>query len=149
MQIKINFDGACNNHNKIAERPMGIGLAVFINNEYCEKSSNFILYIGTKEEPGTSNIAEWKACVEAMRKAASYKIAYPLSSIEIFSDSQLIANQFNEIFDINVPAYKNYFLKAKRFALIADVQQVKWVKRELNKEADKLSKRALQEIPTE
>jgi ribonuclease HI len=47
---------------------MGLGIAVFINNEYCEELSKFVGVPGKINN--SSNLAEWMACVEALKLAA-------------------------------------------------------------------------------
>jgi ribonuclease HI len=146
MNIRINFDGACN--NQLTLPAMGIGIAVFINGEYSEKFSNFIHQESSEIEKCTSNIAEWYGCVEAMRKASALNLIFRAArpKFEIYSDSQIIANQFNERFDIKKVEFWNYFRKAKYFANKVGIKKVHWVPREKNKEADKLSKLGLKQL---
>lgn len=142
MIITINFDGACNNRQ---QRPaMGIGIAVFINNEYQENISNFIRYISTNEERGTSNIAEWRGCMEAMRKVNQLKLIYPDAKFEVFSDSQIIVHQFNGLYNIYKEEFYKYFNQAKKLAARAGIKEINWVSRDYNIHADKLSKKGLQ-----
>lgn len=145
VRIKINFDGACN--NALSLPPMGIGIAVFINNEYIKKFSNFIHQESSEFERCTSNIAEWYGCVEAMRKANQLYAIFSGDEpvFEIHSDSQIITNQFNERYDIKKIDFLNYFRKAKDLANRIGIKEVIWVPRTQNKEADKLSKLGLNE----
>lgn len=144
MQIKIHFDGAC--HNKKGQNnPMGIGLAVFINNEYSEQYSDAIHYECTGGELGTSNISEWKGCVEAFRKICRLTKIFPGTTFQVFSDSELITNQFNEKWDINRQNFRVYKKEADRFAKLGGVSNLKiiHIRREFNTHADKLSKQGL------
>lgn len=134
MKAEIYFDGACWNKEGY-QHLMGIGVAVFLDNEYQEELSRAIHL----EDPGGSNnIAEWEGCVEAMKIAGDLvKEGY---TVKIFSDSQLIANQFNGNFRINKVDFLNYFRTAKYHANKAGITSIVWIKRELNKKADELSK---------
>lgn len=142
MIIKIKFDGAC--HNIVDNNNhMGIGLAVFINDVYSEDHSDAIHAEGLNGERGTSNIAEWRGCVEAMRKACKLKLKHPGAIFEIYSDSQLISNQFNGDWLIMQNHFKIYKDQADKLARIAGIKRISWIRREFNKEADKLSKQGL------
>lgn len=136
------FDGACRN---VAgqNNAMGIGLAVFFDGLYSVKHSNSIHAELQENERGTSNVAEWIGCVEAMRKAAKLKKEYKNVIFEIYSDSQIITNQFNKVYVINKESFMWYFNEAHKFSKLAGVTEVIWVRREFNKEADKLSKQGL------
>jgi ribonuclease HI len=140
--IKLFFDGACN--NKLEAPNMGIGIAVFINNNYHEEFSNPIFACSTEEERGTSNIAEWRGCMEAMRKANKLKRKFPDAVFEVFSDSQVITYQFNGDYIIKKPEFIKYHNQAWLFAEKVGIKKITWIPREQNKIADKLSKRGLQ-----
>jgi ribonuclease HI len=148
MHIRINFDGACNNHliKKGIDPPMGLGIAVFINNEYCEELSKFVGVPGKINN--TSNVAEWMACVEAFKLAAELFDSNHEDIFEIQSDSELITKQYNGVYDITKEHFKQYRREAKHHSSNANIRylNIKWVKREFNKEADRLSKKGLQSI---
>jgi ribonuclease HI len=143
MNIKIHFDGACNNQHE--DSNMGIGVAVFINNEYCEELSKFELVKSTEFERGTSNIAEWLGCVEAMKLASELKDVEFNDIIEVYSDSKLITEQFNGNYKINKLNFLNYYRQAKYYSNQSGVNKINWVSRKQNKEADRLSKKGLRE----
>ena len=63
--------------------------------------------------------------------------------IRIYSDSQLIVNQFNENFETKVKRFLKYKNESKLIANRIRLGDIIWVSREKNKEADKLSKIAL------
>jgi ribonuclease HI len=142
MYFRIHFDGACNNKQ---EHPnMGIGIAVFVDNEYQEDLSKFVGVKGDFES--SSNVAEWIGCVEAFKMA--YEYAEKGDRVEIYSDSQLITHQFNGHYEIRQEKFKEYYRQAKRWYHMANLArlQIKWVPRQQNKEADALSKKGLQSI---
>lgn len=140
-EVRIHFDGACHNMPNIVS-PMGLGIAVFEDGEYCEITSRAI---GVEEYQGdgTSNIAEWLALVEALKIAVDYRKENPDLKISIFGDSQLIVNQFNLIWKINEEKFLPLFKEAKILNVKARIGEIHWVKREYNTQADKLSKQGL------
>ena len=143
-KIAIHFDGAC--HNKVNQyTPMGLGIAVFIDGQYSEEHS-----VGMYGGCGTSNVAEWKACVMAMSKLADLKTReeYKNYVFSVYSDSQLVANQFNGRFAINKPHFRKHYDTAKAYATGVDFYKpINWISREKNKHADKLSKQGLDLTP--
>lgn len=139
---RINFDGAC--HNKAGENnPMGVGIAVFKNDVYAEEESNAIHALDFNDGKGTSNVAEWIGCVEAMRKACRIKRKFPDSKFTIYSDSQIIVYQFNQDYQIKKQEFIKYFNEAHKLAKISGIKNINWIPREENKEADQLSKQGL------
>lgn len=148
MKIKINFDGACRNIPG-QNNQMGIGIAVFIDDVYRPDHSNAIHHEGRDGELGTSNISEWKGCVEAMRKACLLRLSCGVEKldykIEVYSDSQLITRQFNGEYEVKQDSFRKYYAEAKKLALRAGITKINWIPREQNKEADILSKQGLKE----
>lgn len=61
----------------------------------------------------------------------------------MFSDSQIIVNQFNERYRITQEHFKKYFNESKSYVKHIQPIKIQWVPREQNKEADKLSKMGL------
>lgn len=137
IEIEIYSDGACNNKE---DRPdMGLGIAVFIEGGYQEELSRAIHVSSTiRKEKLTSNVAEWFACIEAMRIASFLK--EPNNTIRFFSDSEIIVNQFNGLYYINKPEFRELNTLAHKFAEKASIASITWIPREKNKKADELSK---------
>lgn len=147
LDIRIHFDGACD--NGLLKRtgkfpPMGIGVAVFINNEYQEELSKFAGVEG--KEGNSSNVAEWMGCVEAFKLATEYKEAD--DTIEIVSDSEVITKQFNGEYEIKEERFKPHYREAmKYYHRLGQLSlKIRHVLRQYNKEADILSKKGLQLI---
>ena len=145
MLIEVYFDGLCQPIN-----PGGISCYAFV-----VKSDGRTIYTdyGIAVEPfskdSTNNVAEYTALV----KALEWLLENNLSStkVEIKSDSQLIVNQLTGDYKVKskriMSLYKQVLLLKSKFQDI----QIKWVPREKNREADRLTNkaynRALQENP--
>jgi ribonuclease HI len=143
-KIDIYQDGACN--NKLENAPAGVGVAVFINDEYKEEHSRAIgikpYQLGIRN---TSNVAEWQACIEAMRVLSELVETYPTAEFRIYSDSQVISQVFNDTFVTQNPAFIQYKKEAKKLMAQAGfVLKIHWIPRKLNQKADDLSKEGLQ-----
>lgn len=140
-KFSIYFDGAC--HNKKGEpSPMGIGVAVYIDSTFFYEFS-VAEYVGL----GTSNIAEWNACVTAMsiiKQASEDCIIDEDTIVKIYSDSQLITNQFNGLWKMNdnefKARYKASWMLLRESNIGEEFKLITWIPREKNKQADKLSK---------
>lgn len=140
MRIDIYQDGSCNNHATL--RSMGLGVAVFVDGNYEE---DFSRAIGV--EPAllnSSNIAEWMACVEAMKIAKQLIEIYPHAQLYIFSDSQIITNQYNGTYRILHEEFRKHYTEARKYGIEAGIREITWVPRKKNQKADKLSKEGLQ-----
>jgi ribonuclease HI len=143
--IQVNIDGLCQPIN-----PGGIACYAFVI-----RSNGKTIHCdyGVAGEPfskdSTNNIAEYTALVRALEWLVEHN--HVSDKVEIKSDSKLVVNQLGGIFKVKgkriVPLYKQVlFLKTK----FSDIQ-IKWIPREENKEADRLTNiaynKALQENP--
>lgn len=136
-RAKIWFDGACHNiKNRFT--PMGIGLII----EFPDKHQIHISY--TPPFLGTSNVAEWIGCYIALCKADELLCTKQVDFVEIFSDSQLIVRQINEIYEVSSEQLRPYFEKCNLiFNRNKHLILIQHIRRENNRLADKHSKIAL------
>ena len=143
--IQVNIDGLCQPIN-----PGGIACYAFI----IKKNGTTIHSgYGVAGEPfskdSTNNVAEYTA----LAKALEWLVANNLVSekVEIKGDSKLVVNQLAGIYKVKgkriIPLYKQVLLLKTKFSDI----EIKWIPREENKEADRLTNiaynKALQESP--
>ena len=134
--IEVYFDGLCQPIN-----PGGISCYAFI-----VKSDGRIIHsdygVAAKpfSEESTNNVAEYTA----LAKALQWLLANNFNSknVEIKSDSQLVVNQLTGDYKVKakriLPLFKQVlFLKTK----FQDIQ-IKWIPRDKNREADRLTNMA-------
>ena len=145
MLIEVYFDGLCQPIN-----PGGISCYAFV-----VKSDGGTIYsdYGIAVEPfskdSTNNVAEYTALVKALQWLLENNLS--ATKVEIKSDSQLIVNQLTGDYKVKskriMSLYKQVLLLKSKFQDI----HIKWVPREKNREADRLTNkaynRALQEHP--
>jgi ribonuclease HI len=143
--IEVYFDGLCQPIN-----PGGIPCYAFI-----VKADGSTVYsdYGIAAEPfsedSTNNVAEYTALVKALQWLLANN--FGPSSVEVMSDSQLIVNQLTGDYKVKakriIPLYKQVLILMSEFQDI----WIKWVPREKNREADRLTNKAynkaLQENP--
>lgn len=115
--------------------PAGIG--VFITNADGEILAEAYEYLGET----TNNVAEYKALLLALEKLQEMNAA----DIVIRSDSELMVKQLSGEYRVKNQGLKPLFLMAKeRLTEFAQVT-VEHVRREYNKEADRLANQAIDE----
>jgi ribonuclease HI len=134
--IEVYFDGLCQPIN-----PGGISCYAFI-----VKSDGKIIYCdyGIAGEPfsedSTNNVAEYTALAKALKWLLTNN--YSTKKVEIKSDSQLVVNQLTGDYKVKakriMSLYKQVLLLKNKFQDI----QIKWIPREENREADKLTNKA-------
>ena len=139
MKLIIYTDGGARGN----PGPAGIGVVI-----YDEKNNIIGLnkkYIGE----ATNNVAEYKALILALEEAKKESRIKNQESnethLEIRMDSQLIVRQMQGVYRIKEPTLQ--VLAGEAFKLLKNFQSVvfKDIRRELNKQADKLVNEAIDE----
>lgn len=89
----------------------------------------------------TNNEAEYEALITALQSAKKLR----KNHLKIYTDSSLLANQINESWRVRDSKIAALWKCAKK--LIAEFEEVKikYIPRELNREADRLANRAIDE----
>lgn len=125
MTIEIHIDGACKNNNiKDAEsKPTHVCVLIPVQEHIDEE----ILYFKQIKD-ATNNFAEWMALLRALIIIKSSGLS-GLDDIIIYSDSQLIVNQYNDNWKIKKLDLKFVYDEAK--ALNVNTKVV-WLGREEN-----------------
>jgi ribonuclease HI len=134
--IEVYFDGLCQPIN-----PGGISCYAFI-----VKSNGRIIHsdYGVAGKPfsedSTNNVAEYTALAKALQWLLAND--FGSSKVEIKSDSQLVVNQITGDYKVKarriLPLYKQVLLLKAKFQNI----QIKWIPRDKNREADRLTNKA-------
>lgn len=89
-------------------------------------------------ECSTNNYAEYTALVEAL----SYLSKIYKGSVLVRGDSQLVIYQMNGIYAVRSPRVYPLYKKAMELRSSFSSVEFQWIPREMNKEADELSKAA-------
>ncbi len=112
----------------------GIGVVIIGENQQITEIKKFV---GKK----TNNQAEYLALITALETFRSPQNI----SLNIYTDSQLLANQINNLWKVRNPGITRLFQKAKK--LLENFYSVKitHIPREKNKEADTLANLAIDE----
>lgn len=139
INFEVFFDGACEPKNPGGH--LGYGYLIYQDGDYILSDS----FYEPKSSNNTNNVAEYKACLEALHRLLQYVSIHSITeySVSAFGDSMLVVKQMNGVWNINSGAYKEFALKTK--SLIEDFENIKfnWIPREQNQDADDMSKQEL------
>jgi ribonuclease HI len=143
-EIQVYFDGLCQPYN-----PGGIACYAFLiltkkgqgqQQEYNE--------YGLAAEPfsdnATNNVAEYTGIIRALEWLLEYN--YSDQKIIIRGDSQLVINQIKGKYKVKAVKIIPLYQKVKSILSKFKDIRMEWIPRDNNKEADKLSNKAYQEI---
>jgi ribonuclease HI len=115
----------------------GAGIVAFDNagNEVWRQA----VYLGAM----TNNMAEYEALVRAVRTAAEARV----ESLHIYTDSELVANQWNGSYKVRNKRLMSYLIEAKALTHAIQGVRVRHIPREENSIADRLAKQAAEQAP--
>ncbi len=89
----------------------------------------------------TNNVAEYQALLEALKLATEREA----SDVEIRADSELVVRQITGVYRVRHPQLKPLYAEARRLIGGFDTFRILHVRREENREADRLVNEALDE----
>ena len=116
--------------------PAGIGAVIFDEHEK-EILEEHKKYIGKT----TNNQAEYQAVVLALEKAIEMKV----EEVELRLDSELVCKQLKGEYKLKNPDFQSHFIKIHNYKQKLKKIEFVHVRRELNKEADRLVNEAIDE----
>jgi len=128
-KLIIYTDGGCR-HN-----PGPAAIGVVIQDASGTDVADISEYIGH----GTNNQAEYRAVIAGLEKAC----LLGANSIEMRSDSQLIVEQLNGRYRVKDAILKPLFQEAQNLSRRFRSFSIKYIPREMNREADRLANQAL------
>lgn len=118
--------------------PAGIGAVI----EYDGKKKECSEFLGDKK---TNNEAEYEALIFALRKTKSLvgKKQAKQAMVKCFADSELMVKQLNHQYKIQNEGIKPLFFEVWNLMLDFKKVEVVHIRREKNKEADRLANQAM------
>ncbi len=138
-KVHIYFDAACQGKNTTEGQNVAIGIYVELNKVVAPE------YFFLKSFKGsyTNNDGEWLACIYAYKVALLINQKIPNAIYHIFGDSQIVINCVNGINKTGSKFKHSLARVEKHKAKFKKQPTLLWVRREINHQADKLSKKAL------
>ncbi|NLI98142.1 ribonuclease HI family protein [bacterium] len=111
--------------------PAGAGAVIKVSGR---KAGEWQLALGET----TNNIAEYQGLLLALRKALEMGI----HSLVVYTDSELLFRQMKGIYKVRNPGIAKLYLEVKDLERSFKILRIEHVPRELNKEADRLARKA-------
>ncbi|TNF52531.1 ribonuclease HI family protein [bacterium] len=134
MEAEIFSDGASSGNPGHA----GIGVVIRIISQP-EKNYRISEYIGIT----TNNVAEYSALLLGLKKARSLG----LKKIAVYIDSELLVKQIKGTYRVKSESLRPLWRDTQNVLTQFDTFSITHIRREMNKEADLLAKRAVKKIP--
>lgn len=113
--------------------PAGIGAVLY------DEQKNLLAEISSYLGVATNNQAEYKALIAAIKKAKELKA----DELSCFLDSELVVKQLRREYKVKNAELAPLFLEVHNLSLNFNKIEYTHVRRELNKEADKLANEAM------
>ena len=128
-ELIVNIDGASSGN------PGDASIGVVIKDKSCLYQETVSQYIGQT----TNNVAEYRALLMALNRA----IELAAEKLSVKSDSELLVKQIKGVYKVKNDALKE--LNAQALSMIKKFKffHIEHVRREYNKDADKLAKQAI------
>ncbi len=130
MELKIYTDGASRNNPGEA----GAGVFIVRDGKPLEKIAR---YLGRT----TNNIAEYSAAIIGLERA----VELGASSVKVHADSELLVKQLNGQYRVKNEGLKPLYVKVKELIAKIGRVEVEYIPREMNREADALANKAIDE----
>ena len=130
MEPTIYTDGASRNNPGEA----GAGVFIMRDGRPLEKIAQ---YLGTT----TNNIAEYQAAIIGLEHC----VKLGASTVRLHADSELMVKQLNGQYKVKNEGLKPLYLKVKELIAKIGRVEVQYIPREMNKEADALANKAIDE----
>jgi len=129
MELTIYTDGASRNN------PGEAGAGVYILQE--GRPASMARYLGKT----TNNIAEYTAAIIGLE----YAVKQGATGVRLYADSELLVKQLNGLYRVRNEGLKPLYLKVKELIATIGRVEVQYIPREMNKEADALANKAIDE----
>ena len=129
--LHIHIDGASRGN------PGEAGFGVYLSRPDGTEVAALYGYLGR----ATNNVAEYQALLHALR----YALAQGVRRVRVYSDSELVVRQMDGTYRVKHPDMVPLHREARSLFRKFEEAQLAHVRREQNREADRLANRALDE----
>jgi ribonuclease HI len=129
--LHIHIDGASRGN------PGEAGFGVYVTTAEGTPVAELYGYLGR----ASNNVAEYQALIHALR----YALEQGVAEVEVFSDSELVVRQISGRYRVKHPDMLPLHRQASALLSRFRDASVRHVRREQNKDADRLANRALDE----
>jgi ribonuclease HI len=131
LALHLHIDGASRGN------PGEAGFGVHVTTPEGGELARLYGYLG----PASNNVAEYQALLHGLR----YALARGARRVHVFSDSELVVRQMSGAYRVKHPSMVPLHREARALTVRFEEFRLDHVRREENKEADRLANRALDE----
>ena len=114
--------------------PAGIGVVMYRGGEVIKNISQFIA-------EATNNVAEYTSLIYGLQEALIQRA----KRVKVYTDSELLFKQVKKVYKIKDAQLKALHAQAQHMISSFENFDIEYIARELNKEADKLAAKAIQQ----
>ncbi len=115
--------------------PGPAGYGVFIEDQRGGRIAELSNYLGRQ----TNNFAEYSGLVAAL----AYSLEHGFKAVQVLSDSELLVRQLHGVYKVRDPRLRELFDRAQALIRQLDWFRVEHVRREQNRDADRLANLAM------
>lgn len=129
--VTVNIDGGARGN------PGPAGYGAIFKDATGKKVGELSRYLGIR----TNNYAEYSGLIAALE----YALSQGYKTLKVFSDSELLVRQINGVYKVKSPELRELYEKAKPLMRKLESFRIEHVRREFNRDADRLANRAMDE----
>ena len=129
--VTVNIDGGARGN------PGPAGFGAIFKDASGKKLGELSRYLGIQ----TNNFAEYSGLIAALE----YALNQGHKALRMFSDSELLVRQMNGVYKVRSPELRPLYEQARGLVRKLDSFRIEHVRREFNREADRLANRAMDE----
>ena len=129
--VTVNIDGGARGN------PGPAGYGANFKDAAGKKIGELSRYLGIR----TNNYAEYSGLIAALE----YALSQGYKALRVFSDSELMVRQINGVYRVKSPELRELYEKARALIRKLELFRIEHVRREFNRDADRLANRAMDE----
>lgn len=129
--VTVNIDGGARGN------PGPAGYGAIFKDASGKKIGELSRYLGVQ----TNNFAEYSGLIAALEHA----LTQDYKALRVFSDSELLVRQINGVYKVRSPELRSLYDKVRALIRKLESFRIEHVRREFNREADRLANRAMDE----
>jgi ribonuclease HI len=129
--VTVNIDGGARGNPGLA------GYGVVFKDASGKKIAELSRYLGIQ----TNNFAEYSGLIAALE----FAVEQGYKALKVFSDSELMVRQITGVYKVKSPELRELYDKAQALIRKLESFRIEHVRREFNREADRLANHAMDE----
>jgi ribonuclease HI len=129
--VTVSIDGGARGN------PGPAGYGAIFKDAAGKKIAELSRYLGIQ----TNNYAEYSGLIAALE----FAVSHDYKALKVFSDSELLVRQITGVYKVRSPELRELYDKARALIRKLESFRIEHVRREFNREADRLANQAMDE----